>query len=187
MNSADTSKMINPMLHEPATLVSLLSRAENKEEVLRTAVEKAAAVTGANLTCFYGYTKVKESGEYKIVRMLQIGYGHSPKELSPAADIVQFMEDSRETIVLLTKKEHPFKGLLLTPEMESGIGLPIIAGSTDSKPRKYGLLILNSKNPYYFSGGVLDFLESLRSITISMYVQKTGPRSVHSSSNRRQQ
>ena len=79
-----------------------------------------------------------------------------PKELTRHSELIAFIEDCRESVVLLNRKKSPFSGVLLNEKMNSGIILPLFTPTL-----KIGFIILNSDRQNFFTGDRFRFLESV--------------------------
>ncbi|NIR98554.1 MAG: GAF domain-containing protein, partial [Gammaproteobacteria bacterium] len=75
--------------------------------------------------------------------------------LDPQTEWVQFVEECEEAALLLEPQPGPFMGLLLHPDMHSGIALPIY-----TQAAKLGLLVLNARAPLFYNRERFQFLDS---------------------------
>ena len=144
---------IENVLDELVRAGSLLSRDLNFKNMAGVLVEQSLDITKSDLACLYIRTDPKRRSDLRLI--YRRGRFQVPETLSRDAEIVQFIEESDETVVLLERRENPFVGLLLNSEMAGGIALPISTSAA-----KLGLLILNSRKTMFYNRERFDFLDS---------------------------
>ncbi|HUV08374.1 MAG TPA: GAF domain-containing protein [Spirochaetia bacterium] len=172
---------------------SLLSEAEDIQSLVSILVEQSLDGTRSDLCCLYLY----DCGEGKNQDLLPVHTrGRFPAPvawrgkwtpgtaerfesevptssqpslggLRPDSELTSFIRECDEAVVLLENKKSPFHDLFLTPDMKSGIALPLSTGKT-----KLGMLILNSRYPFFYNREKLLFLESIARMTGGM-ISKT--------------
>lgn len=136
----------------------LLTRDMNYNNLVSVLVEQSLDVTRADLSVFYGYRENQLQSLYKR------GRWEVAQEISLQTPFVEFMEESREAVVVMRRSRNiHFPGLFLHDEMKSAIALPVF--TPDSKS---GILILNSRQNNYFDNNRFQFLDSLSKLAAGM-------------------
>ena len=152
---------IERVLDELVRAGSLLSRDLNFKNMAGVLVEQTLDITKSDLACLYIRTDPERRSDLRLI--YRRGRFQVPETLSREAEIVQFIEESDETVVLLERRENPFVGLLLNSEMAGGIALPI-----STPTAKLGLLILNSRKTMFYNRERFDFLDSFTKLAGGM-------------------
>jgi PAS domain S-box-containing protein len=124
-------------------------------------VEQTLDISKSDLACLY--IRIDPEHRSDLILMHRRGRYGVPERLPRHSELIQFVEESGETVVLLERKPSPFQELLLDPGMQSGIALPI---STPNA--RLGILILNSLNPNFYDRGRFDFLDSFAKLAGGM-------------------
>lgn len=140
---------------------SLLSQDLNFKYMASILVEQTLDISKSDLACLY--IRIDPEHRSDLILMHRRGRYGVPERLPRNSELIQFVEESGETVVLLERKPSPFQELLLDPGMQSGIGLPI---STPNA--RLGILILNSLNPNFYDRGRFDFLDSFAKLAGGM-------------------
>ncbi len=132
---------------------TLLSGEQNFSSQLQILVDQTFDITQSALAGLYLYD---ESGDRtKIPLMSQRGSYPLPGRLDPKGELVEFMEECGETLVLNDSDPAYFHGAFLCEGMESALVLPIFTPTA-----KLGYLILNSPNPGFYRQERFHFLDS---------------------------
>ena len=133
----------------------LLTRDLNYKRLVSVLVEQSLDVTRSNLSVFYVYSEGSESDEL-LTQVYKRGRWDSPKHLSRVSTLVEFMEESRESVIILKKTgNNMFPRIFLNDEMKSAIALPIF-----TPDYKMGILILNSNENNFYIKSRFQFLDS---------------------------
>jgi len=152
---------IERTLDELVRAGSLLSQNLNFQTMASVLVEQTLDITKSDLGCLYLYKERETSSDLKL--MYRRGRYQVPEILSRKSEIITFLEDSKEAVVLLEQKPSPFVELLLHPQMQSGIVLPL---STPSLT--LGAVFLNSLKPFFYNRERFDFLDSFTKLAGGM-------------------
>ncbi|RKX84424.1 MAG: guanylate cyclase [Spirochaetes bacterium] len=144
---------------------SILSRELDFKSLISTLVDQSLDITRSDISCLYlldhaangeklksGYSLAYRRGKYSV-----------PQILSSDSTVVNFLTESGETVLLLERREHVFKDILLNPSMNSGIALPVFTPKL-----KLGILILNSGKPLFYSRVKFKFLDSFVKLAAGM-------------------
>lgn len=133
---------------------ALLTRELNIKSLISVLVEQSCDISSSDLAALY-----LKSDPEKINSPLKLFYKRgsheAPLRLEGGGELEEFITDCRESVVLLEKKESPFRAILLNEKMNSGIALPVTTSS-----HLLGILILNSTSPDYYNRANLMFLDS---------------------------
>jgi len=141
---------------------SLLARELNFKSLVSTLVEQTADITRSDLCALYLYTEPEKSRS-DLVMSYRRGRYSVPSRLSAESELVSFVGECDESVVLLERRASPFLDILLHPFMQSGIALPLSVPNSS-----VGILILNSRNALFFDKSRLHFLDSLVRIASGM-------------------
>ena len=130
----------------------LFNQTKSAKELFEIIVEYSNSALQPDLCCFYLYQKPDNNLKLTIKK----GFAAVPKILSKQSELIEFLEESKEIICLNTRKPSPFAELLLSETMKSGLAVPIDLGNNGN-----GVLIVNSKRPFFFKSQEILFLESI--------------------------
>lgn len=133
----------------------LLGKAKTKNDIFEILIEYGSSGLQPDLICFYLKYKSDTSMKLKLKR----GFQKVPDILQKETELSCFLSESKELVCLNTRKQSPFEKLLLTESMNSGMAIAVFIGKIE-----YGVLIVNSEQPYYFKRKELLFLENLISL-----------------------
>lgn len=134
----------------------LMNRTMNFNQIVSVLVEQSLDVTRSDLSVFYIYEYPDEKNPV-LKNHYQRGRWSVPEVLTKGSPLVQFLEESRETLVLSGRSKEPFfKGIYLSDEMKSSIALPLF-----TKNLHIGILILNSIEKRFYNNRNFRFLDSL--------------------------
>ena len=137
---------------------SLLSREFDFRTLLSAYVDQALDVSGSDLAAFYLAVE-PEKRKSQLRLAYRRGSGEAPASISAEDTLVDFVRDCGESVVMNGGAQSPFRGLLLSEGMASGMALPI------STPRSFiGLLYVNSRATAFYRAPVFNFLNSLTSL-----------------------
>jgi class 3 adenylate cyclase len=139
---------------------ALLTRENDADELISVLVEQAIDITRSDLACLYAYG---DDPGAPLKLLYQRGRFTVPKKLNRQSELVSFVEDVRESLVLLRRGEPYFDELFLTPEMNSGICLPLYTNTAE-----IGLLILNGRAASYYGRDRFFFLDSFVKLAAGM-------------------
>jgi len=145
-------KNANDILDETVRLCTALSRESKLSSMISILVEQSLDISCSELAGLYLYPPENANPRLAYKR----GWHELPKEINRKSELISFLNDCREAIVLLSRKSSPFSELLLDDGMNSGIILPLNAPTEN-----LGFLILNSDKEDFFSADKFKFLESV--------------------------
>lgn len=148
-----------PLLDDIVRASALLSEELSFTRLVSILVEQTIDITHSDLAALYLYS---DDGS-KLELAYRRGRGEPPRRLAPDGELVSFLEESEESVVLLSRRSSPFAELLLTDSAQSGVALPVIV------PRgRIGVLILNSNEPRYYNRERFSFLDSVVGLAAGM-------------------
>ena len=118
-------------------------------------MEQSANYSHSDLACLYLYKDLAAaSGPMMLVH--HRGLLDAPESLPGGSELIGFLEECREAVVLLTRRTGPFIEILLNDEMNSGIVLPL-----QDDTRHLGALFFNSRNECHYGSSSLRYLDAL--------------------------
>ena len=149
-------------LEELVRTSNLLSEEHQFSTLVSRLVEQAQDVTRSDLSALYIYEEPEEK-----VSPLRLAYTRGRYEIKkriPADDeLVGFINECGEAVVLLERRPSPFLELLLHPEMKSGMAVPI-----QTAKGKIGILFVNSRSRSFYGGARFAFIESFTKLAGGM-------------------
>ncbi len=134
---------------------SLLGKAKTDNDVFEILIEYANNALKPDLSCLY----IKDTTDTKMKLKLKRGFPNVPDFLQRQTELSNFLSESKKLVCLNSRKQSPFKDLLLTENMSSGMAISIF-----NEDNEYGTLFVNSQQPYYFKEKEILYLENLTSI-----------------------
>ncbi len=139
---------------------SLLTSDKDEESLTATLVDQAQDVSKSDIGALYVYPEL-DTGPLKLV--YKRGKYDIPGKLEAESELVRFLEDCREALVINDREQKFFKGIFLVNNMNSGMALPL------STPKaKIGILVLNSRREEFYGKNRLDFLDSFTKLAGGM-------------------
>jgi adenylate cyclase len=142
---------------------SLLTRDMNYKNMISVLVEQSLDVTRSNLSVFYTYSDGSVPGE-KISQIYKRGRWETAEYLSRKSSLIEFIEESRESVIVLKKSENKmFPEIFLNDAMKSAIALPIF-----TPDYQMGILILNSMQNNFYNKSRFQFLDSFSKMAAGM-------------------
>ena len=143
------------VLDELVRASSRLSAEKDFRNLVSVLVEQSADHSRSDLACLYVYEDPEAStGPLKMI--YRRGLRDVPPRIPAGSELMEFVEECGEAVVILNYEEGPFSGIFLAEGMNSGIVLPIKSGK-----RSVGALFLNSRNPEHFGNQKFRYLDSL--------------------------
>ncbi|TFH05855.1 MAG: PAS domain S-box protein [Spirochaetales bacterium] len=136
---------------------SLLSREISYNSLSSIVVEQSVDITHSDLAALY----LCGQDLNRALRLDRKRGRHSPPPtLNRESPLVSFMDECGESVVLLERRESPFADLLMTPDMHSGMALPLMT------PKRYiGILLVNSTEPRFYGHDRFLLLDGLARVT----------------------
>lgn len=132
----------------------LLSSEQSWKSLISSVVEQSFDLTHTDIAALYLFEN-QETRNSPLRLVYKRGKFEVPLRLKGDSDLISFLRESGESVVLTEPVPGLFTDLLLTPGMKSGMALPLQAPKTH-----LGILIINSKHPRHFNRERFDFLES---------------------------
>lgn len=136
----------------------LLAKASTENDIFEILIEYANTALKPDLSCFY----LKDRTNTMLELNLKRGFPKVPQNLQNKTDLLSFLSESQELACINSQKQSPFEELLLSEAMNSGMAVTIFIDSIE-----YGVLFVNSIQPYFFKKKEILFLENLTSIILN--------------------
>ncbi|GAB6089785.1 GAF domain-containing protein [Spirochaeta dissipatitropha] len=133
---------------------TLLAAQNTQTDQLRVLVDQTHDITNASLCCAYLYPP--DDAKEQVLRLsAQRGRWNAPQRIALNDELIEFLEDCCEALVLSAPHPHYFQSAFLHPSMHSAAVLPLFSGSNS-----IGIVILNAETPGFFRRDRFSFLES---------------------------
>jgi adenylate cyclase len=143
------------VLNELVRASSRLAAESDFKNLVSVLVEQSADFSRSDLACLYIYNNPEAStGALRLI--YRRGLKTVPNSIPEGTELMGFLEECGEAVVLLSRAESPFDGLFLADSMNSGIVLPVRSGS-----RRVGALFLNSRDNDHYGNERFRYLDSL--------------------------
>jgi len=143
------------VLNELVRASSRLSGETDFKGLVSVLVEQSADYSRSDLACLYIYPDQPTSGG-KLQLIYRRGLRDVPGTIPSNLELLEFLRECGEAVVLLSRKESPFIDIFLSPDMNSAIVLPVKSGK-----RNIGALFLNSRNENHYGNELFRYLDSL--------------------------
>ncbi len=141
-------------LQELLRTSSLLFEDQSRTSLIATLVEQAQDVSGSDSAALYAYPA--DSGKQEFLAMVhKRGKLDIPRQLPAAGELVLFMEDCREALVLNSRAQRFFSEAFLHERIQSAMVLPLF-----TPKRKIGLLILGAVHEGFYGRNRLHYLDA---------------------------
>ena len=124
-------------------------------------VEQSLDISRSDLAGLFLYPANEGDGDLELA--FRRGRGDVPRKLRRTSELVEFIEECRQSVVLLDRKESPFVDVLMADSSKSGIALPLF-----TPKRKLGLIILNAHEPNFYTRDRMLFLDSFVGLAAGM-------------------
>jgi adenylate cyclase len=148
-------------LDELVRASSLLTGEISFQKLIAILVEQALDITRSDLAAFYLCDPDQPRAD--LVLAYRRGRFDAGDRISPRSELVTFLEESAESVVLLDRGESPFADLFLSEESSSGMALPV------STPKaRIGILIVNSVHERHYNRSRFQFLDSFAGLAGGM-------------------
>ena len=141
---------------------SRLSREPSFKSLVSVLVEQSIDISGSDLAVLY-LVDDPEAIRSDLRMIYRRGRYLVAERISQNSDLVDFMRDCDEAVILLDRKKSPFIDILLTDDMKSGIALPISIPNAS-----LGILILNSRQAFFYDRKRFHFLDSFTRVASGM-------------------
>jgi len=143
------------VLNELVRASSRLSVEPDFKGLVSVLVEQSADYSRSDLACLYIFNSQEEQKE-KLHLVYRRGVREVPNTISSGSQLIEFLEECGEAVVLLSRKKSPFSDIFLSSGMNSGIVLPVKAGK-----KLIGALFLNSRSKNHYGNNRFRYLDSL--------------------------
>ena len=143
------------VLDELVRASSRLSSESDFRSLVSVLVEQSADHSRSDLACLYVYDNPDTStGSMRMI--YRRGLRDVPNRIDEGTELMDFVEECGEAVVLSERNGSPFDELFLEGGMKSGIVLPVKAGR-----RRVGALFLNSREERHYGNERFRYLDSL--------------------------
>ncbi len=142
------SKAINELVEA----ANLLTAEPDPVNMLMVLLRISSDYSLSEIACLY----LKKDSTAVMELLHHQGPGTVPESLPCESELIQFLEECREAIVVHHRSQDLCSGILLHDEVNSGIALPIF-----SQKQFYGALFLNSRNEYHYGNSTLQHVNAL--------------------------
>ena len=141
---------------------ALLTTDQSRTSLISILVEQAQDISKSEIGALYAYP-VNNLKQDTLKLVHQRGKYDIPPSFSFKSDLIKFMEDCGEALIVHSKENKFFQQSLLTEDMNSAIVLPL-----NTAKRKIGILIMNSKKNNYYGKNRLHFLDAFTRLSGGM-------------------
>ncbi len=142
------------ILQELLRTSSLLFEDRSRTSLVATLVEQAQDVSGSDSAVLYAYPGNAEK-KADLTLIHKRGKMDLPRQLPADGELVRFMEDCREALVLNSRGQVFFSEAFLHKRIRSVIVLPLF-----TPKRKIGLLILGAVKENFYGKNKLHYLDA---------------------------
>ncbi len=142
------------ILQELLRTSALLFEDRSRTSLMATLVEQAQDVSGSDSAALYAYPAGNEQSK-DLLMVHKRGKLELPRQVNRNGELVQFMEDCGETLVLNSREQIFFTEAFLHKAVQSVIVLPLF-----TPKRKIGLLILGAVRSDFFGKNRLHYLDA---------------------------
>ena len=132
-----------------------LSAQSDFRKLVSVLVEQSSDYSRSDLSALFIYTD-PEAGTGPMRLVYRRGLRSVPGTLPGGTELMEFLEDCGEAVVLLERRPGPFIEILLADGMNSGIVLPVRSGR-----RRVGALFLNSRYADHYGSSNFRYLDAL--------------------------
>ncbi len=142
---------------------ALLSGGTDFGELESILVEQACDITRSDLAALYLYTGDSRDSKTPLRLSYKRGPWPVPPVLPRSGEAVSFLEDCGEAAVLNVRRPCALEGLLLHPEMSSGMALPVAVPKA-----AVGILFVNARSRDHYDRIRMNFLGSFCALAAGM-------------------
>ncbi len=140
-----------------------LARERRLNGLVSVLVEQALDITRSDLAALYLYIEPDNPGS-RLALFYRRGAEQPADSLSGGTELVSFLRECGEMLVVNSPDDAYFSDIYLAPNMESGIALPLIAAGA-----QLGILVLNSRSSGHFNRDRFFFLDSFGKMAGNMF------------------
>ncbi len=149
------------ILDELVRASSLLADDIRFTSLISILVEQSLDISRSDSAGLYLYPSDEGGGALELA--YRRGRDTVPKKLSRSSELVEFIEECRQSVVLLDRKVSPFADVLMSDRARSGIAVPLF-----TPKRKLGLILLNSHSANFYNRDRMLFLDSFVGLAAGM-------------------
>ncbi|HOX12855.1 MAG TPA: adenylate/guanylate cyclase domain-containing protein [Spirochaetia bacterium] len=142
---------------------ALLSSGTDFGELESILVEQACDITRSDLAALYLYTGDPRDPKTPLRLSYKRGPWSVPASLARSGEALSFLEDCGEAAVLNRRRPCALEGILLHPEMASGMALPVAVPKA-----AVGILFVNARTENHYDRIRLNFLGSFCALAAGM-------------------
>ncbi len=142
---------------------ALLSAGTDFPELESILVEQACDITRSDLAALYLYTDDPRDPKTPLRLSYKRGPWPVPASLARSGEALSFLEDCGEAAVLNRRRTCALEGILLHPEMASGMALPVAVPKA-----AVGVLFVNARTENHYDRVRLNFLGSFCALAAGM-------------------
>lgn len=146
-------------IEELVRVSALLTTDQSRASLISILVEQAQDISKTDVAALYAYP-VNSEKQDTLKMIFKRGKYDIPQSFPLKSDLIEFMEDCGETLIVHSKEDIFFQESLLNTVMNSAIVLPL-----NTSKRKIGILILNSKKNNFFGKNRLHFLDAFTKLS----------------------
>lgn len=141
---------------------ALLTTDQSRTSLISILVEQAQDISKSDVGALYAYP-VDNTNKDALKMIYKRGKYEIQSSFSLESNLVQFMEDCGEALIVHSREDQFFKESLLDEAMNSAIVLPL-----NTAKRKIGILVLNSRKSDYYGKNRLHFLDAFTKLSGGM-------------------
>jgi len=133
---------------------ALLSQEQSFRSRIVVLVEQTIDISVSDLACLYLKKDLDDpKSDFRLV--YKRGKYDVPDDLSREGELLSFMAECKEAVVVTERKKSPFAEIFLNSRMQCGIALPLLTPKIS-----LGVLILNSIQPLFYTRAKFHFLDA---------------------------
>jgi len=133
---------------------TLLTQELDFKSLISIIAEQTLDISRSDLACLY-LAKDLDDNDSDLQLAYKRGRYDAPSRIPASSELVDFIRESDETVVLTERKKSPFLDIFCNEHMHCGIAMPL------STPKiMVGILVLNSIEPGFYNRDKFNFLDS---------------------------
>ena len=140
---------------------ALLTTDQSRTSLISILVEQAQDISKSDVGALYAYPVDTKQATLKMI--FKRGKYDIPQSFFSKSNLVQFIEDCGEALIVHSREDPFFKESLINETMNSAIVLPL-----NTAKRKIGILILNSRKKDFYGKNRLHFLDAFTKLSGGM-------------------
>ncbi len=148
---------------ELVRISSLLLQNMYNDNFITLFVDHSFDISLSDLACLYLYDPTPERNNDLVLNYARGNY-KAAKNMPSASDLVIFLGESKEAVILSEAAAPCFSELLLSWEMQSGLALNI-----GQESQQFGIFILNSLHAGHYTQERFEFVNKLSTLAGGMF------------------